>query len=93
MFWKRDADVITREALGARGLTFGLRPSLSGALITHSTRLSLGQIGRESYFTGQIAFQTKTAYAAWADVAIMYQDQRPFLLLMYAVRCLVYNSS
>jgi hypothetical protein len=70
-----------------------LRPSLFGALITHSTRLSLGQIGRESYFTGQIAFQTKTAYAAWADVAIMYQDQRPFLLLMYAVRCLMYNSS
>jgi len=51
-----------------------------------------------SQLRGQFAFQTKRErekkdIQAQADVAIVHKDQRAFLLLMYATRCLIYMSS
>lgn len=77
-----------------------LRPSLSGALIPPSTRLAVGQIGRESRFTVKRSIclsnekkKKDRDIQARADVAIVHKDQRAFILLMYAARSLIYMSS
>lgn len=77
--------------------------SLSGALIPPSTRLAVGQIGRESRFTVKRSIclsnekkkkkKKDRDIQARADVAIVHKDHRAFLLLMYAARCLIYMSS
>lgn len=78
--------------------TFGcgllcLEPWFRPARVSLRARLAVSPV---SQLRGQFAFQTEKErqdIQARADVAIVHKDQRAFLLLMYAARCLIYMSS